>query len=168
MKKITILALILLSLLTPCAISVNEYLYDNASCSYHSNGIINITVWEVWDILESEDDGIQIPVDDRTFQEYFTERIATPHSYDKPILYPLQLIEQPFFMKLFFFLFEDKEIIIYCRSANRSYIAGNLLFENGYQGVVYNMVGGINAWKAAGLPTVKGFGIDNSINVVKT
>lgn len=166
MKKIIIIVTILLFLVTPSAISFNNNLYENMSCSYQHNGIINITVWETWNMLEDEEDGVQIPVDDRTFGEYFTERIATPHSYDKPILYPLQLIEKPFFLKIFFFLFEDKEIIIYCRSANRSYIAGNILLANGYQGVLYNMVGGINEWKAAGLPTVKGFGIDNHINLM--
>jgi len=166
MKQITVLVAILLFLVTPGAISFNDNVYKTTSSVHQDDGIINITVLEVWSMLESEADGVQVPVDDRTFQEYFTERLATPHSYDKPILYPLQLIERPFFMNIFFFLFEDKEIIIYCRSSNRSYIAGNILFENGYQGVVYNMVGGINAWKAAGLPTVKGFGTDDYLDVM--
>lgn len=121
--------------------------------------VINITPIEVWNMLQDEEDGRQIPIDDRTFNEYFTERIATPHSYDKPILYPLQLIEKPFFMQIFINFFDGKEIIIYCRSANRSYIGANLLLDNGYQGNIYNMIGGINQWKAEGLPTVKGLGI---------
>ena len=166
MKKIVILVIVLLFLVTPSAISLKNNLYDNASSFSQNDGIINITVLEAWDMLENEDDGIQIPIDDRTFLEYYTERIATPHSYDKPILYPLQLIEKPLFMKIFFLLFEDKEIIIYCRSANRSYIAGTLLLESGYQGKMYNMIGGITEWKAVGLPTVRGFGIDNHINLM--
>ena len=166
MKKITILITIFLFLGIPSAISVTDNLYDNTSCFSQNDGIINITVWEAWDLLENEEDGIQIPIDDRTFLEYYTERIATPHSYDKPILYPLQLIEKPLFKKIFFLLFEDKEIIIYCRSANRSYIAGTLLLQAGYQGKMYNMVGGINEWKAAGLPTVKGFGINKLITLM--
>jgi len=120
--------------------------------------IINITVLEAWEMLQNEEDGIQIPVDDRTFGEYFTERIATPHFYDKPVLYPLQLLKIPFFMNLFIMLFQGKEVIIYCRTANRSYIGAKLLIDNGFEGTLYNMLGGIVAWKAAGLPTVKGFG----------
>ena len=120
--------------------------------------LINVTVLEVWEMLNSEEDGIQLVVDDRTFEEYFNERIATPHFYDKPILYPLQLLQKPFFMNLFFMLFQGKEIIIYCRSANRSYIGATLLLDNGFEGTLYNMLGGIKAWKAEGLPTVKGFG----------
>ena len=110
------------------------------------------------DERECEEDGIQLVIDDRTFEEYFNERIATPHFYDKPILYPLQLLQKPFFMNLFFMLFQGKEVIIYCRSANRSYIGATLLLDNGFEGTLYNMLGGINAWKAEGLPTVKGFG----------
>ena len=159
MKKVMIVGLVLLFIVSPSAMSLHEKAMNVPLSAHQGNEIINITVQQVWDMLEDEDDGVQIPVDDRTFGEYFTERIATPHSYDKPILYPLQLIEIPFFMNVFFYLFEDKDVIIYCRSANRSYIAGKLLIENGYQGVLYNMEGGINAWKAAGLPTVKGFGI---------
>ena len=44
--------------------------------------IINVTVNEVWEMLNNESDGIQFVVDVRTFKEYFNERIATPHLYD--------------------------------------------------------------------------------------
>ena len=53
---------------------------------------------------------------------------------------------------------KEKTYIIYCRSANRSYLGAQLLINNGFPGIIYNMAGGINAWKAEGLPTVKGFG----------
>jgi rhodanese-related sulfurtransferase len=120
--------------------------------------IINVTVSEVWSMLNSEEDGRQFVVDDRTLSEYFSERIATPHVYDKPVLYPLQLMELPVFADLFNALFNGKEVIIYCRSANRSWIGANLLVDNGFTGVLYNMAGGINEWNAQGLPTVKRFG----------
>ena len=108
-------------------------------------------------MLNQEEDPQHV-IDDRTFQEYFTERIDTPHRNDRPILFPLQLLEQPLFLNLFISIFQNKDIIIYCRSANRSYIGAQLLIDNGFQGTIYNMAGGINAWKAEGLPTVKGFG----------
>ncbi len=120
--------------------------------------IVNVTVEQVWEMLNNGEDGKQIPVDVRTPSEYFNERIATPHFYDKPILYPLQLIEKPIFAKIFVILFSGKEVILYCRTAHRSYIAAQILIDAGWEGKLYNMVGGITAWKAAGLPTVKGFG----------
>ncbi len=121
--------------------------------------LINITAQEAWEMLDNEEDGIQIPVDVRTFGEYFDERISSPHLYDKPVLYPLQLLEIPLFTNLFIKIFHGNEVILYCRTSRRSGIGGKLLMENGYDGPLYNMVGGINAWKAAGLPTVKGFGL---------
>jgi len=124
--------------------------------------IVNVTVEQVWEMLQNESDGIQLPVDVRTPSEYFNERIATPHFYDKPILYPLQLIEIPIFAKIFIILFNGKEVILYCRTAHRSYIAAKILIDAGWEGKLYNMIGGITAWKAAGLPTVKGFGFRDS------
>jgi len=153
MKKLFVMTILLFA-----ALQYNIESMHFSIKNTNQGNIINITVIEAWEMLQNEEDGIQYPIDVRTFIEYFNERITTPHFYDKPILFPLQLIEKPFFMKLFIAIFEDKEIILYCRSANRSYIAAKLLIENGYEGTLYNMIGGIKAWKEAGLPTVKGFG----------
>lgn len=45
---------------------------------------------------------------------------------------------------------DDKEIVVYCRSGNRSATATQILTSSGYDGV-YDM-GGIIAWQQAGLP----------------
>lgn len=45
----------------------------------------------------------------------------------------------------------DKPIVLQCRSGNRSAIAASLLQANGIPQVM-NLVGGIQAWKKAGLP----------------
>lgn len=47
----------------------------------------------------------------------------------------------------------DDEILLYCRTGRRSANAMRILNENGYERV-YNMLGGIVAWKDAGYPTV--------------
>lgn len=120
--------------------------------------IFNITVSQAWDMLNSDEDGIQHPVDVRYFNEYFSERIATPHIYDKPLLFTLQWMESPYLLNIFKTIFKGKEIILYCRTGNRSYIAGKMLEEAGFEGKIYNMLGGIVEWKNQGLPTVKGFG----------
>lgn len=39
---------------------------------------------------------------------------------------------------------KDKEIVIYCRSGNRSQVAAKILMEKGFN--VVNMVGGMKAW----------------------
>lgn len=45
----------------------------------------------------------------------------------------------------------DKQVIVTCRSGNRSQQAVNFLLDQGFDNV-HNMDGGILAWEAAGLP----------------
>ncbi len=46
--------------------------------------------------------------------------------------------------------YKDKKIFIYCRSGNRSVAASRILSSLGFN--VYNIKGGIKAWKEQGLP----------------
>ena len=50
---------------------------------------------------------------------------------------------------------KDKEIVVVCRSGNRSAQARDLLLNNGFTQVT-SMAGGLNQWKAADYPTVSG------------
>ncbi len=43
---------------------------------------------------------------------------------------------------------KGKRIVVYCRSGNRSISASRILAKHGFK--VYNMDGGINAWRAEG------------------
>ncbi len=153
MKKLVILLAFLLLTSQPFMGKEKSNVIANES----NVEIINITAMQAWEMLQNESDGIQIPVDVRTFGEYFNERIATPHLYDKPRWYPLQAIEKPFFATLFVKIFDGKDIILYCRTSHRSYIAAKIIAPQ-FNGKLYNLVGGIVAWKQAGLPTVHGFG----------
>lgn len=47
----------------------------------------------------------------------------------------------------------DKPILLVCAVGGRSYAAGQMLVRHGYQ-EVYNLSGGIDAWKKQGLPVV--------------
>ena len=155
-KSVTILFAILL-------IAAQPFFEKSSSITIKTtnNEIINITAIQAWEMLQNKSDGIQIPVDVRTFGEYFSERIDTPHIYDKPRWYPLQLIQKPFFAALFQKIFDGKEVILYCRTSHRSYMAAKIIAPN-FNGKVYNLVGGIIAWKEAGLPTIHGFGLIQS------
>jgi rhodanese-related sulfurtransferase len=50
---------------------------------------------------------------------------------------------------------KDQEIVVVCRSGNRSAQARDLLVNEGFTQVT-SMAGGLNQWKAAGYPTVSG------------
>jgi rhodanese-related sulfurtransferase len=47
----------------------------------------------------------------------------------------------------------DDHIVVYCQSGHRSNIAAETLADLGYKNV-YNVTGSMNAWVAAGFPTV--------------
>ena len=47
--------------------------------------------------------------------------------------------------------YKAQKIVIFCRSGNRSIAASRLLSKHGFK--VYNLKGGINAWKAQRLET---------------
>jgi phage shock protein E len=46
---------------------------------------------------------------------------------------------------------QDREVVVVCRSGNRSQQGRNILIQAGY-GQVSSMSGGVNAWRAAGYP----------------
>jgi rhodanese-related sulfurtransferase len=50
---------------------------------------------------------------------------------------------------------KDQEIVIVCRSGNRSAQGRDVLLDAGFTRVT-SMAGGLNQWKAAGYPTVSG------------
>jgi rhodanese-related sulfurtransferase len=115
------------------------------------NSYTNLTVQETWDLLSDTANGIQIPIDVRRDDEWKVEHIDTA-APENPIHYPLSDLENPIGLQTFFSLFEGNEIILYCRTGSRSVTAANILIDNGFNGTIYNMLGGITAWKAAGLP----------------
>ena len=50
---------------------------------------------------------------------------------------------------------KDKDIVVVCRSGNRSQSGRDILLKAGFTRVT-SMVGGLSAWKAQGFPTVSG------------
>ena len=117
----------------------------------NSEDYTNITVQEAWEMLTSTSDGIQKPIDIRTLEEWKQGRIDTPPPED-PVHWPNLHFGEG--LQEFMEEYTDKEVIIYCRSANRSWTATKLLIANGFTGTIYHMLGGINAWKDAGYPTI--------------
>jgi len=154
----------LLSITKKVEYNPNSENTESIDTNFLDNGYINITVFEAWDMLNSTEDGKQILIDVRRWEEYAAERIDTPYSEDWPRWFPYELTSdgpgpiknEGILLKIFMWIYEDKEIIIYCRTARRTGITAQILVDNGFQGAVYNMLGGITEWKAEGFPTVEG------------
>jgi rhodanese-related sulfurtransferase len=130
-----------------------------------NQGFINITAIEAWDLMNNSDDGRQIPIDIRRWDEYSSERIDTPNQEDWPRWFPYEFTSggpgpiknEGLLLKFFINIYQNKEIIIYCRTGRRTGISAQILIDNGYTGTLYNLVDGITEWKLIGLPTVNGF-----------
>jgi len=118
----------------------------------NNNGYTNITVHEAWEMLNCTCDGIQTPIDIRRDDEWNAEHINTPPP-ENPVHYAN--LQEGVGLEEFMEEYADKEVILYCRTANRTFVATKLLIDNGFTGTIYNMIGGINAWKDAGYPTHK-------------
>ena len=115
-----------------------------------------ISVHKAHDMLTSTANGIQIPIDVRTDEEWNEERIDTPEP-ENPVHYCLDLLQDPTGLQEFVDEYDDKEIIFYCKAGGRSNDAVDILIEkivlNEFDGTIHNMIGGIDAWKDAGYPT---------------
>ena len=47
---------------------------------------------------------------------------------------------------------DGKHLLLHCRSANRCGVAAQNLLENGYEGHINRLAGGMLAWQVAGAP----------------
>ena len=124
-------------------------------------GYTNVTAEEAWEML-NDPSTIQYPIDVRTVAEWDLERIDTP-SPESPILYAD--LQHGVALEEFMQEYADKEVLIYCRSGNRSYIATELLLDNGFTGTIYQMVGGIKDWQRRGYPTIPKFTVTINVQI---
>ena len=116
------------------------------------DNLIDITVDEAWDLLNDTSNGIQIPIDVRTEDEWKTEHIDTPYPENPRHHDYFEWSDSNVFQE-FISTYNGQDLIIYCASGGRSKSAANMLVENEFNGLVYNMLGGFNEWKNQGYPT---------------
>ena len=112
--------------------------WEGAEIHLSQEGFVDITPQEAWEMLQADENIMLLDV--RTKPEYDAGHIPGC------ILIPLSELESRLDE-----LDKDKTIIVYCRSGRRSRTASQILVEHGFT-KVYNVVGGILAWKEAGLP----------------
>jgi rhodanese-related sulfurtransferase len=133
-----------------CMISKLPKISEN-SASFED--YIDITAAEAWNFLNNLDDGIQIPIDVRTDSEWVQNHIDTTFP-QHPRHHCSCEWGDPSVLEDFITLYEGKEIILYCKAGGRSSSAANTLVDNNFNGVIYNMLGGITSWENNGYPTI--------------
>jgi len=99
------------------------------------------TVWELQERLLKEKDLVVLDV--RQPQEWTQGHITEARHLTGAQL-PERLDEVP----------QERPIATICGSGYRSSVAASFLFHHGYRRV-FNVIGGMTAWKAAGLPLVQ-------------
>lgn len=124
--------------------------YNEAGYTSYTN-ITNITVWDVWNI-SNDHSSIQLLVDVRTNEEWNSSWLDTPYP-ESPIHYELALIQNETGKQEFINLYNNREIIFTCKVGGRSLQAAVIIANDiNFTGTLYNMIGGITTWEAAGLP----------------
>jgi rhodanese-related sulfurtransferase len=161
MSNILFITSIFFGLAFTPTIKTKEIMINNEPATLTNNTIFanifddytNLTAEEAWNLLNSTSNGIQIPIDVRTNQEWINWHIDTPYP-EHPRHHILTDLEDPVKLQEFMELYDGKEIIIYCHSGVRSYTATNILITNNFTGKIYHIPVGITGWSAAGYPTV--------------
>ena len=103
-----------------------------------SNTVIPASPAEIGNWLENDE---IVLVDVREPSEYEVEHIAGA------LLLPMSSFEADLFPTL-----PGKKLVLHCAIGKRSEAAGKMLLKEGHTQVIH-MTGGMDAWKAAGLPT---------------
>ena len=114
--------------------------------------VIDITVDEAWNLLSDTSNGIQIPIDVRTEEEWKTEHIDTPNP-ENPLHHNYLEWSNPNILQEFISTYDGQQIILYCALGGHTSMAADILAENNFNGVIYKMLGGLNEWKNQGYPT---------------
>jgi phage shock protein E len=84
-------------------------------------------------------------------RDYFLLDVRTPEEYDEghiagAVNIPVQVLDQYLSS-----VPEDRDVVLYCRTGNRSQVAMGILNQAGYQNV-YDIEGGTVAWTAQNRP----------------
>ncbi|HEY3389292.1 MAG TPA: rhodanese-like domain-containing protein [Prolixibacteraceae bacterium] len=107
--------------------------------NFHIEGVKHIGPFDALDALKSGD---AVMIDVRELNEVKLESIPLEHVLNHPMSVILERL--PYISK-------DQNIIVACPGGVRSSKVANLLMQHGYENVA-SLDGGLNTWKANGLP----------------
>lgn len=149
-----LLAVGAIALLTSMALALSG-LQAPAGMTTGATTYQDITPSEAYDLLATPANGIQIPIDVRTENEWRSERIDTPYP-EYPRHFSSIRLSSSEGLQEFIDTYNGNTVILYCRSGSRSASSAQILTTSDFQGTIYNLLGGITAWKSGGYPTKQG------------
>lgn len=135
-KKLVVLTLGIIIAVSAVIIHYTQTQLPNTTISYG-----DLTVEEAKSLIESNSSIVIVDV--RTREEYDSGHI------EGAVLIPVSELEDRLNE-----LSKEDELLIYCRTGNRSTNSVNILKANGYT-KIFHLKDGITAWIQAGYPTVK-------------
>ncbi len=138
-KQIIVLMLLLLFLAVHSMFSLGKS--ENKAVDFEGLGYWELSSDEGADLIKNIDPFI---LDVRTKGEYLEGHLEDAY------LLPVQILEREIGL---IEKYKDQDILIYCRSGNRSTAASKILLDAGFTNV-YNLRYGINEWTAKGYPVV--------------
>ena len=124
---------------------------QNQNLSSKTN-VIGIAPYYAWELLTNTSNGIQIPIDLRTDEDWNVSFIDTPYP-ESPIHYPLTTMQTPEGLQEFIDLYNGKEVVLYDKAGgSRIFAAINILVDASFNGTIYYIIGGIVEWILEGFP----------------
>jgi rhodanese-related sulfurtransferase len=135
-KKVLVLTLGIIIAVSAIIIHYTQTQLPSTTISYG-----DLTVEEAKSLIESNSSVVIVDV--RTREEYDSGHI------EGAVLIPVSELEDRLNE-----LSKEDELLIYCRTGNRSTNSVNILKANGYT-KIFHLKDGITAWIQAGYPTVK-------------
>lgn len=137
--KTGILIFLLLTVVIYCAFSLGKS--ENKAVDIEGPGYWELSSDEADDLIKNINPFI---LDVRTKGEYLKGHLEDAY------LLPVQILEREIGL---IEQYKDQDILIYCRSGNRSTVASKILLNAGFTNV-YNLRYGLNEWTAEGYPVV--------------
>jgi len=129
----------------------NKSIIQTSSDIYQNRlfDIINISVFEAWELLNDTSNGIQIPIDMRNESDWAEGFIDTPYPEN-----PIHISWENLGIEKFITEYSGKEIVPYFKAKGhyRFLIFLYLLLSNNFTGTIYLWPDGIDTWIEARLP----------------
>ena len=115
---------------------------------------MNLSVHEAWGFVHNISNGVQIPIDVRSSDAFRSEHVDPQSDSEITRWFGEELFSRRLPLLFFKIFFNEQDVIVYSQNGEDSLRVAQVLVDHKFSGTVYHMIGGMDAWKNAGLPTI--------------